>query len=59
MVFIAAAIVSQEFTNAITEPLFAEALEVAQGLDKEFEKTGKVVGLREFGLIGFGDDRWS
>lgn len=45
VVYIQRAILVQERSNVLTEILFEQALQRAQKLDAEFEKTGKVTGV--------------
>ncbi|KAK4704909.1 hypothetical protein P7C70_g1294, partial [Phenoliferia sp. Uapishka_3] len=44
VVYIKRSLAVNEQTNAITEVVYAEALERARSLDEEFERTGKLVG---------------
>ncbi|GAA6007776.1 hypothetical protein JCM10207_004870 [Rhodosporidiobolus poonsookiae] len=44
LTFIRSSIRVNEYTNALTEIMYAHALKDAQDLDKEFEKTGQIVG---------------
>ncbi|KAM0752009.1 amidase signature enzyme [Meredithblackwellia eburnea MCA 4105] len=44
LVFIQRSLEVNEHTDALTEPMYAEALKRAKGLDEHFEKTGELVG---------------
>lgn len=46
LVFIRRSLEVQAATNALTEPMYAEALALATKLDDEFAKTGQLVGPR-------------
>lgn len=47
-VYIEAAAREHHRSNVLTEIMFAPALQRAQELDAEFEKSGKIVGPRKF-----------